>query len=154
MENADFPEFAVKETKFAISSRRGFSAEQIKALDEIRQNLAENPAYFEPLSTRTDTGQLVYRHPTLAIEVTYSVDLDKKVLFLFHFSAPLPPRQTIFISYSHEDVVWLQMLRKFLGVLEKEGIIKFWDDSAIKPGERWRRASGRRSTPRARLCCS
>jgi hypothetical protein len=28
-------------------------------------------------------------------------------------------------------------VRKFLGVLEQEGVITFWDDSAIKPGEPW-----------------
>jgi hypothetical protein len=137
MVDADFPDYAVKETKVAVSSRRGFSAEQIKILDEIMWSLAENPQQFEPLSTRTGTGQLVYRHPTLQIELTYSVDVDKKVLYFFHFSAPLPPRQTIFISYSREDATWLRMVRKFLDVLEKEGVISFWDDSAIKPGEPW-----------------
>jgi hypothetical protein len=137
MTTPDFPEYAVKETRGAVTSRHTLSAEQVKELDEIIWSLADDPARFEPLSQRTDTGQLVYKHPTLAIEVAYSVDVSKKVLYFFHFSAPLPPRQTIFISYSRQDVEWLRLLRKFLGVLEKEGIIKFWDDSSIKPGEPW-----------------
>jgi hypothetical protein len=137
MSVADFPEYSVKETKYAVASRRVLSAEQVKTLDEVIWNLADNPQDFEPLSRPTSAGQLVYKHPTLGIELVYSVDAEKKVLYFFHFSAPLPPRQTIFISYSRQDVEWLRLLRKFLGVLEREGIIKFWDDSSIKPGEPW-----------------
>jgi TIR domain len=133
----DFPEYSVKETKDAVTSRRALSAEQVKALDEIIWGLADDPRDFEPLSRETRTGQLVYRHPTLGIEVVYSLDAEKKVLYFFHFSAPLPPRQTIFISYSRADIEWLHLLRKFLVVLEREGIIKFWDDSSIKAGEPW-----------------
>jgi TIR domain len=137
MSVADFPEYSVKETKYAVASRRVLSAEQVKTLDEVIWNLADNPHDFEPLSRPTSAGQLVYKHPTLGIELVYSVDAEKKVLYFFHFSAPLPPRQTIFISYSRQDVEWLRLLRKFLGVLEREGVIKFWDDSSIKPGEPW-----------------
>jgi len=137
MADADFPEYATKENKFAVASRRKLSAEQVKALDEIVWNLADNPQQFEALSTPTDTGQLKYKHPVSGIEVVYSVDVDKKIVQFFLFSAPLPPRQTIFISYSREDVEWLRLVRKFLGVLEQDGVITFWDDSAIKPGEPW-----------------
>jgi TIR domain len=137
MTTSDFPEYSIKQTRGASDSRRALSAEQLKTLDEIIWNLADNPQQFEPMCRVTSTGQFVYKHPTSAIEVTYSIDLTKKVLFLYHFSAPLRPRQTIFISYSHQDVEWLRLLRKFLGVLEREGVISFWDDSSIKPGERW-----------------
>ena len=137
MSNHDFPEYAVKETKGAVSSRHKLSAEQLKGLDEIIWSLADAPDHFEPLSTLSSLGQFVYKHPTLGIEVTYSVDVSQKVLYFYHFSAPLPPRQTIFISYSREDVEWLRLLRKFLIVLEREDIVRFWDDSSIKPGEPW-----------------
>ena len=137
MTTSDFPEYAVKETKGAISSRRALSAEQLKSLDEMIWNLADGPQQFEPFCGRTSTGQLVYKHPTLAVEVVFSIDAVKQVLYFYHFSAPLPPRQTIFISYSRQDVEWLRLLRKFLGVLEREGVIRFWDDSSIKPGEPW-----------------
>ena len=137
MTGSDFPEYSVKETKGATTSKRALSAEQLKALDEIIWSLADDPLQFEPLSRTSSSGQLVYKHPASNIEVTYSVDVAKKVVYFYLFSAPLRPRQTIFISYSREDVEWLKLLRKFLGVLEREGVISFWDDSAIKPGERW-----------------
>jgi hypothetical protein len=137
MNTAEFPEYAVKETKIAVSSRGTLSAFQLKALNEIVWKLAENPLAFEPLAVKTSTGQLLYKCPTSSIEVVYTFDAEKKVIYFFHFAAPLPPRQTIFISYSREDIEWLRMLRKFLGVLEREGVIKFWDDSSIKAGESW-----------------
>ena len=134
---ADFPEYSAKETEHALASRKGFTAEQLKVLDELRWKLTQEPGPFEVVSTRTIKGQLVYRHPEPPIELTFSVDPARKVVYFYHFSAPLPPRQTIFISYSRQDVAWLKMLRKFLGVLEREGVIAFWDDGKIKPGEPW-----------------
>jgi hypothetical protein len=130
-------EYAIKESRGAIESRRSLSAEQRRVLDEVLWDLADNPLQFESVSMSTGTGQMVYKHPTQAIEVTYSVDTAKKILFLYHFAAPLPPRQTIFISYSHQDIDWVQLLRKYLGVVEREGLISFWDDSSIQPGELW-----------------
>jgi len=135
--SADFPDYAVKETKDAVASRRTFTGDQVKALDDILWNLASDPARFGPISTRTSTGQLLYRDPAFGVEVLYRVDASEKILYLFHFSAPMAPRRTIFISYSHQDTEWLELFRKFLGVLENAGIIKFWDDSAIKTGEPW-----------------
>ena len=137
MADADFPEYAFREHKDAASSRSRFSPEQLKVLNDIIRSMAEDPKQFEPVSRRTSMGQLVYKHPVVAIELTYSIDADRKVLSFFHFSAPLPPRQTIFISYSRQDLEWLKLVRKFLGVLEQQGLIAFWDDSAIKPGEPW-----------------
>jgi hypothetical protein len=137
MTRSDFTEYAVKETKAAVQSRHALAPDQAKALDEMIWNLADDPLRFEPISRPTSTGQLVYRHPTLGIEVAYSIDVDIKVLYFYHFSAPLPPRQTIFISYSREDLKWLLLFRKFLVVLEQEGLISFWDDNNIKPGEPW-----------------
>jgi TIR domain-containing protein len=134
----DFTQFAIKQTKGAFESRRELSPEQAKQLDEMIWDLAENPDHLTPLSRVSETGKLVYRHPLTGLEVTYSVDMAQKVLYFYHFSAPLPPRQTIFISYCHEDLQWLEMLRKFLTVLEREGIIRFWDDSQIKAGEQWK----------------
>ena len=125
--SADFPDYAVKETKDAIASRRTFTGDQVKALDDILWNLASDPGRFAPLSTRQSTGQLLYRDPAFGVEVLYRVDAAEKILYLFHVSAPMAPRRTIFISYSHQDTEWLELFRKFLGVLENAGIIKFWD---------------------------
>jgi uncharacterized protein YjbI with pentapeptide repeats len=47
-------------------------------------------------------------------------------------------RDHIFISYSHQDRVWLERLRTFLRPLERALNIMVWDDTAIQPGELWR----------------
>jgi TIR domain len=56
-------------------------------------------------------------------------------------------RPQVFISYSHLDqpekpgegeVKWLTFVQKFLGPLEKHGLLKVWDDRKIRGGATWR----------------
>jgi len=44
---------------------------------------------------------------------------------------------TVFISYSHKDEAWKDLLRPQLGVLEKQDRITIWDDRQIDPGGKW-----------------
>lgn len=131
------PEYGIRQTDDAVESRRTFADEQLKALSEIMWNLSVDPSQFAHLTSPATGGLLVYRHPAPALELTYRIDEGTKVLLFTHFSAPLPPRQTIFVSYSHLDRKWLTTLRKYVDGLEAEGKIKVWDDRAISPGERW-----------------
>ena len=52
---------------------------------------------------------------------------------------PAPPRDLIFISYSHEDKTWLDKLVKVLAPLVRNGHVKYWTDAQMEPGDRWRR---------------
>ena len=47
-------------------------------------------------------------------------------------------RTKVFISYSHQDVKWLDRLQVHLIPLEQEKKIERWDDTNIKPGSKWR----------------
>jgi hypothetical protein len=137
---ADFTEFAIKETREALKARHALPPELQKLLDKIMWELADDPErYPERTSSLGRAGSVfLYRHPHPALEITFEVDREKQVVYFFHFVAPaLPARQTVFISYSHKDQKWIVLLKKFLGVLEQEGVLKLWDDSAIKAGERW-----------------
>ena len=49
----------------------------------------------------------------------------------------MPQRERVFMSYSHEDVVWLKRVREQLTVLEREGLIDIFDDTLIAGGEGW-----------------
>lgn len=49
-----------------------------------------------------------------------------------------PKRNLIFISYSHQDQKWLELLKIHLKPLFRESEIFFWDDTQIKPGDKWR----------------
>ena len=43
----------------------------------------------------------------------------------------------IFITYAHKDKSAKDKLIAYLGVMEKTGEIKFWDDNEIRPGDEW-----------------
>jgi formylglycine-generating enzyme required for sulfatase activity/energy-coupling factor transporter ATP-binding protein EcfA2 len=47
-------------------------------------------------------------------------------------------RNQIFISYSHKDKKWLEMLNTSLKPLVRGKKISVWDDTKIKPGTEWR----------------
>lgn len=51
-------------------------------------------------------------------------------------SAPLR-QNSIFISYSHRDEAWKDLLVKYLKVLENQGLIARWDDRQIQAGANW-----------------
>lgn len=55
-------------------------------------------------------------------------------------SRPPVERTKVFISYSRKDAKWLDRLRVHLKPLERVGEITRWDDTLIKPGEKWREA--------------
>ena len=48
-------------------------------------------------------------------------------------------RDQVFISYSHQDARWLDRLQVYLAPIERRGAIRRWDDSLIRPGQRWER---------------
>jgi hypothetical protein len=48
-------------------------------------------------------------------------------------------RESVFISYSHKDKVWLERVQTHLKALENEGIkFDYWDDTKLKAGMKWR----------------
>jgi HEAT repeat protein len=47
-------------------------------------------------------------------------------------------RDQVFISYSHKDAKWLDMLKTVLQPLIREKEISVWDDKKIKTGQEWR----------------
>ena len=52
--------------------------------------------------------------------------------------APRSARTKVFVSYSHADERWLQMLQVHIAPLERSGIVVRWDDTKIAPGRKWR----------------
>jgi NTP pyrophosphatase (non-canonical NTP hydrolase) len=47
-------------------------------------------------------------------------------------------RNLIFVSYSHKDRAWLERLQVMIKPLARNRIVSVWDDTRIRPGERWR----------------
>jgi internalin A len=48
-----------------------------------------------------------------------------------------PKALRAFFSYSKHDIAHLQDFQKYLKPLERQGLIEFWDDRHIRPGEEW-----------------
>lgn len=46
-------------------------------------------------------------------------------------------RTKLFISYSHEDIRWLEAVKEQLAVLEREGLLDLYDDTQLQAGEAW-----------------
>jgi hypothetical protein len=55
---------------------------------------------------------------------------------------------TVFISYSHQDRRWKNLLVRQLGVLESEGLLATWHDGLIQLGADWLAKSGSSGRPR------
>src|SRR5690349_13507287 len=47
-------------------------------------------------------------------------------------------RDQVVISYSRKDGKWLNRLQVHLAPLERDGVVKRWDDTLIKSGTKWR----------------
>jgi mRNA-degrading endonuclease RelE of RelBE toxin-antitoxin system len=138
---ANFPSYDIKYSDTAMKSRKELPLEAKVALADVVDDLAENPNAFpnrtSPISADEHT-YLVYRHPSPAFQITYEVDEQNSHLYLLHIVAPkVQVTKPVFISYSHKDREWLGKLKKFLQPLEEQGLIDIWDDTEIRPGEKW-----------------
>jgi len=47
-------------------------------------------------------------------------------------------RTKVFVSYSHEDALWLNRLKVHMKPLIRAGLVDFWDDTKIQPGTDWK----------------
>lgn len=47
-------------------------------------------------------------------------------------------KKTVFVSYSHADIAYLERLKIHLKPFEKSGQIDLWQDTKIKAGEKWK----------------
>ncbi|HBP90604.1 MAG TPA: toll/interleukin-1 receptor domain-containing protein [Nitrospiraceae bacterium] len=52
-------------------------------------------------------------------------------------STVVSKRTKVFISYSHEDIAWLERLRVHLKPLERDYALDIWDDRKIQAGSKW-----------------
>lgn len=138
---AQFTAYGNNQSKEAIGARKQLAADFQLELINIIDDLCENPKRYPNRirSISRDGKVVVYKHPDPSLEITYEIDEEERQIFFMHYAATaVNIRKKVFISYSHEDKEWLDMLRKWLKPLEKSGLLEFWDDTKIKPGSDWR----------------
>jgi TIR domain len=138
--SAEFVSYAVRQSAAATQSRKALPRETLMVLFDVLDKLAENPDAFpgRTQSISRDGRIRVYSHPGPALQITFEVDVEKRVLDLLHFVAPqVQVTKPVFISYSHQDAAWLAKLKLFLRPLEDRGMLHVWDDTDIQPGSLW-----------------
>lgn len=132
--------YAIQYSEPGKASRKDLPQEATAALLDILDALAENPDAF-PERVRginRDGTVRLYQHPSPPLEITFEVDADRRVLHLLHFVAPkVSITKPLFISYSRKDAEWLDKLKIYLGQLEKQNLIRIWDDTEIQTGQQW-----------------
>ena len=138
----EFPEYAIKYSKQATESKAGLPPDLLAVVDDIVNNtLAYDPVTPRPeiVPASRDGKTFIYMNRWPQIQITYEVDPQNKVIFLFHFVAPaFSVKKSLFISYSHRDSEWLARLKANLSGLVQEGVIDFWVDDDLEKGLRWK----------------
>jgi len=132
--------YATQQSDTAKKSRKDLPRETLLVLFDVLDKLAENPDAFPgrtvPISR--DGRIRVYTHPVPALQITFEIIEDQRVLYLMHFVSPqVQITKPVFISYCHRDAEWLIKLKMFLRPLEDQGLLQVWDDTEIKPGALW-----------------
>lgn len=136
----DSQSYTIQNSDTAKQSRKELPPDALLALFDVIDKLAENPDAF-PGRTQAisrDGRIRVYTHPSPPLQITFEVDVNKRVLYLLHFVAPkVQVTKPVFISYCHVDSRWLERLKMFLHPLEDQGLVRIWDDTDIRPGSLW-----------------
>lgn len=134
-----YPEYGLKISEEAAGHRAEMPVEYYPVLDQILRGLASDPRQWpHRLSTKDDVTYL-YTHPEPNILVDFRIAEEEKNIYVVSVVAPnFKPKKSFFISYSRVDEEWLVMIKKFLYVLEEQGVIEFWDDTKIAPGSDWK----------------
>lgn len=138
MPDSDSPQtFAILYSPNARATRNELPEKPRLAVADVVDRLAVDPEAF-PGRTQRDGRIRLYTHPDPALQITFEIDPEKRLLSVLHVAAPqVPVKRSVFISYSHEDHKWLVRLKRFLDPLEQQGLIHVWDDQEIRPGMDW-----------------
>ncbi len=76
----------------------------------------------------------------LRLSATISKALkEPKAFFLSESATEKRKNRSVFISYSHNDRIYMDRLLVHLKPLEKEGLIDLWVDTRLKAGDRWKK---------------
>jgi TIR domain len=142
-QTVEFAAYGSKLSQAAVASRKQLPGDLQLVLFDVLDELCGDPNKYprrcRPISR--DGRVRVYMHPDPPLEITYEVDPEAREIYFMHFAATsVNVRKKVFISYSHQDMDWLEQLKKWLKPLEQSGLLEFWDDSKIEAGEDWRQA--------------
>jgi hypothetical protein len=106
-------------------------------LDEVHKWLAQHLAKHQATCQKTQQG-LPCNYDNMVAKALFFVKQEQDELpqIIHENSQQNASRHTVFLSYSHQDTKWLNMLKRHFKPLEDK--IDFWDDTKINPGDKWK----------------
>src|SRR5262245_51577874 len=117
----DAEPYAIKFSPSGRESRNSLPQDVLSVLFGLLDELGTNPDAYPGRVRRLGVEGKVrlYCHPSPSLEVTFEIDTEHRILYLWHFVAPKAQiTKPVFISYSRKDAKWLIKLKQFLQPLE------------------------------------
>jgi hypothetical protein len=132
------PGYGVSQTDDAQKSYDAFPETARPELNTILCTFEELRS-LHPQRFRSDNkGFDVYTHTWPAIEITFTIDHDRKLIRFLRFDMQqLVPRVMVFVAYARRNEAMLRTIREWLYDLEQNGQLRCWDDRDIEPGSKW-----------------
>ncbi|MCB9234088.1 MAG: toll/interleukin-1 receptor domain-containing protein [Bacteroidia bacterium] len=97
---------------------------------------------FDPLKFQTHYYDREKLYDTLISNLTKIIARDDFRLFMKReiakFEEERKRKKTVFVSYSRNDMDFLERLKVHLKPYEKKGIIDLWSDTKVNAGEKWK----------------
>jgi hypothetical protein len=101
----------------------------------MQQVLAAHKERYAAKIASGEKGYISYQETLYKVLFYLQQEIDALPKVVHSSPVHNEQRNTVFISYSHFDKEWLNVLKRHFKPLEKR--VEFWDDSHIKPGQKW-----------------
>lgn len=106
-------------------------------IEDLTSNPDAYPARVKSIGTNPSGEMVLYTHPDFPLEITYAIDRQNRKITFMHFALRLVELKQLFVSYSHADAKWRDLLQTYLTQLNSQ--VRVWDDTMIQPGSEWQR---------------
>ena len=124
----------IKEVKYALHDLYSPESKMI-FLDEIFLAVKEKQDAHNETCTKGEDCPTNIKFETILFYIQQEIDSLPKIIKQTT-EVTSSKREKVFISYSHADKDWLNLIKRHFKPLESK--VDFWDDSKIKPGQIWK----------------
>ena len=136
---AEFTGYAYVYQDDARAMLEKLPAELQPQVRDLIDDLADNPDAFpsrvKVIGSNPNGQMVLYTHPDFPLEITYAIDRQNRKITFMHFAYRLVELKQLFVSYSHCDTKWRDLLQTYLTALNSQ--VRVWDDTMILPGSEW-----------------
>lgn len=104
-------------------------------IDDLADSPDANSSRVKSIGTNPSGEMVLYTHADYPLGITYAIDRQNRKITFMHFAYRLVELKQLFLSYSHADVKWRDLLQTYLTALNSNVVV--WDDTKIRPGAQW-----------------